>query len=279
MSPLPSPLLLIGGGNMGSALLAGWLAHGLPPSDIHVVEPKPEACEQLRMRLGVATYASIQTLPADFSPAAVVLAIKPQQADEALQALAASGAAKHALVISILAGKTIAFFEHHLGASARVVRVMPNTPALIGWGMSACIAGRTCSDADKKIADALFAAVGKVAWLEDENLMHAVTALSGSGPAYVFYFAECLIRAGIKNGLSESLATQLALQTLSGSVRLIEDAREIPLSQLRKNVTSPGGTTEAALHHLGLENGDAFAKLVENALVAAVQQSVKLSEK
>lgn len=265
MDTQTSKILLIGAGKMGSALLSAWLHKGIPASNIVVVEPN-----QKQTLGGVSTVGSLEEASADVD--CILLAVKPQSMDEVLQELASKKS--KALVLSIAAGKTLGYFEKHLGAEAAIVRAMPNTPAIIGKGISALIANENVSDEQRQLAETLLRAAGRTVWLTDETQMDAVTAISGSGPAYVFLFLDALIAAGIAQGLSQDIATQLAIQTVRGSVKLAQKSED-SLEQLRKNVTSPGGTTEAALNVL--MKGNALERLLNDAVAAAAKRSKELA--
>jgi pyrroline-5-carboxylate reductase len=180
-----------------------------------------------------------------------------------------------ALFLSIAAGKTLATFSEALGADAAIVRAMPNTPAAIGKGITVCVAGGTASEAQRDLCTALLESVGTVAWIDNERLMDAVTALSGSGPAYVFYLIECMAAAGQAVGLPPELADMLARQTVAGAGALVEASETESTATLRRNVTSPNGTTEAALNVLMGENG--LAPLLRHAIEAAARRSKELS--
>ena len=264
-------LLLVGCGKMGTALLAGWIAQGLAPADAYVVEADINAHERIRA-LGVHVVATPDALPHGLAPATIVLAVKPQSMDSVVPAYA--GPAATALTISIAAGKSIAYFEKLLGEQRAIVRVMPNTPAAVGRGMSVCVANARTSEAQRERTAKLMAAVGDVAWIDDESLMDAVTAVSGSGPAYAFLLVECMAQAGIAVGLAPDLAMRLARQTVIGSGELMARAPEDPAT-LRKNVTSPGGTTEAALKVLMAAPG--LNSLMTAAIEAATRRGRELA--
>lgn len=259
---------------MGSAMLAGWLERGLEADAVRIVDP---AADQVRARfpdLGRdAVMAGVDALPVDLAPSAVVLAVKPQMMDGALAAIADRVRGK-ALVVSIAAGKPIAYFTAALGVDCPIVRAMPNTPAAIGKGMTVAVTNDSVGDAEREVAAALLSAVGAFAWIEDEALMDAVTAVSGSGPAYVFYLAECLARAGAAAGLPDDLAHKLAVETVSGAGALMAETGEDP-ARLRENVTSPGGTTAAALEVLMRDPG--LVKLLEEAVAAATRRGRELA--
>jgi len=264
-------LLLVGCGKMGGALLGGWEQRRaqLNLITIDVIEPDyPHAFA------GISSYKHLDALPTNRLPAVIVFAVKPQQLADILPAYQKRFGEHRPLYISIAAGKSLAFFAGHLGENAHVVRAMPNTPALVGEGMTVLCAARTLPQSSRHVASQLMEAVGKVEWLEEESLMDAVTAISGSGPAYVFLFLDALTKAGIRAGLPEKLATKLALQTVAGSCALADAPGADSFEQLRKNVTSPGGTTEAALQILMEDR--ALEQLVEEAVMAAKERSIEL---
>lgn len=261
-------LLLIGAGKMGGALLERWAAYP-QVAHIDVIEPGLARPSDTR----ISWHKNLESLSKNYAPDVIVFAVKPQQLGDILPAYRARFAHKP-LYISIAAGKTLAFFARHLGTQAKVIRAMPNLPATIGSGMTVLTA-TDVSPAFKETAIRLMGAVGEVEWLDDEAQMDAVTALSGSGPAYVFLFLESLLKAGVAAGLPEGLAKKLAIETLCGSAALAAESSE-SAAQLRKNVTSPGGTTEAALAVLMKDN--ALEKLMENAVRAAARRSQELKE-
>ncbi|MFN0218965.1 MAG: pyrroline-5-carboxylate reductase [Hyphomicrobium sp.] len=265
---LNGPLVLAGAGKMGSALLGGWLARGLEPSSIIVQEPAagPEMQHLMRNR-GVRCVEAIAKL--DAPPAVIVVAVKPQSMDIAFPPLARFAGAD-TVVLSIAAGKSIASFERHLPPNAAVVRAMPNTPAAIGRGITGAVANAHVTASQKSDCDALLAAAGDVVWLKDEALIDAVTAVSGSGPAYVYFLVECIAEAGVAAGLDAATAMALARATVSGSGELLHRSPE-DAATLRANVTSPGGTTAAALEVLMREEGGLKA-LMREAVLAAKQR-------
>jgi pyrroline-5-carboxylate reductase len=271
-APALSTLLLVGCGKMGGALLGGWLERGVAARYV-VVEPGPGA-EPFRNRPGVEALGSPAMLAPGLNPDVVVLAIKPQMMTAALGEYRRF-AAGDALWLSIAAGKTLAFFTRALGEAPAMVRAMPNTPAAIGRGISVAFAGSRVSAAQRATADRLLAAVGEVAWVEQEGLLDAVTAVSGSGPAYVFLLIECLAEAGIAAGLPADLAQRLARATVAGAGELARLSPE-SAAQLRENVTSPGGTTRAALDVLMAENG--LDPLLTRAVLAATKRSRELAD-
>ncbi|MEE9318152.1 MAG: pyrroline-5-carboxylate reductase [Rhodospirillales bacterium] len=266
-------LLLAGCGKMGGALLGGWLDKGLPADSITVVEPHEETAKAVHQRHGVRAVNGPGGLDGDFRPATVVLAVKPQSMDEVAPAYAGY-AGPGTVFLSIAAGKTLAYFAEKLGPEAAVVRAMPNTPASVGRGITVACANGRVDEVQKGRVGELLEAVGEVAWIDDEGLMDAVTAVSGSGPAYVFLLAECLAQAGEKAGLPADLSRQLAEHTVAGAGELLHQAGE-PASELRANVTSPGGTTAAALEVLMADGG--WADLMTEAIAAGARRSKELA--
>ncbi|MGE0734157.1 MAG: pyrroline-5-carboxylate reductase [Alphaproteobacteria bacterium] len=262
-------LLLVGGGKMGGALLKGWLAGGYRAENIILVEPNPS----VRDASGVRLVRGDAEIPADFKPGAVIFAVKPQAMDDVVSRYRRFAAGKP-LFISIAAGTRIAFFARALGADAAILRVMPNTPAAIGRGISALIANANATAAQKSLGEDLLRAVGETVWLGDEAEMDAVTAVSGSGPAYVFHLVECMAEAGREAGLPADLAMCLARATVSGAGELLRQSDEAA-AQLRKNVTSPGGTTEAALKVLMAPDG--VLPLYIKAIAAATRRGRELA--
>lgn len=261
-------LALIGAGKMGAALLRGWLAAGTPAETIAVVDP--HASDDIK---ALADSAGFALNPPAAPAQTIVLAIKPQMLEAAAPDLAPWFSAD-GLLISILAGKTIDGLSAQLPARA-VVRAMPNTPAAIGRGVAGAFANRHVTPAQHEQAAALLSAVGAVEWVGSEAAIDAVTAISGSGPAYVFHLVEALAMAGEKLGLPPDLSMRLARATVEGSGELLFRAPEISPEILRKNVTSPGGTTEAALKILMAPDG--FPLLLEKAAAAAAQRARELS--
>lgn len=264
-------LVLLGCGKMGSALLAGWVARGLPPSAFTVIEPNPT--DWLR---GLEGQGLTLNGPLPAAPAVCVIAVKPQTMDAALPQVAGLGAAG-TLIVSIAAGTTLARFEQAFGAGARIVRAMPNTPAAIGKGITAYVGNARARDDDLALAAALLSAVGQTVRLDDETQIDAVTAVSGSGPAYVFALIEALEAAAIAEGLPDQMARKLAIATVEGAGALAAKSRESP-AQLRVNVTSPGGTTAAALEVL-LDEETGLAPLIARAVAAAAARSRELGKK
>ena len=259
-------LVLLGCGRMGGAMLKGWLAAGLEPARIQVIEPRPADW------LVELTREGLVLNPPSLAPAGVaVIAVKPQTMDEAAPGLAPL-AGTGTVFVSIAAGTPIAFFERLFGSDTPIVRAMPNTPAAIGKGISALFANAAAGERGLAMAEALLAAVGETVRLSSEDEMHAVTALSGSGPAYVFHMIEAMAEAGVKAGLDAALAMRLARATVIGAGALAEASSE-PAAVLRENVTRPGGTTAAGLRVLMAELPDLMTRTV----AAAAQRSRELA--
>ncbi len=267
-------IVLAGAGKMGGAMLSGWLAQGLDAKSVVVIEP--HATDEIRAL--VAKGVRLNPPPKDAGQVtALVVALKPQAFREAAPSLKPfTGPAT--LIVSIMAGTTIASIAEVLigkNSGGSVVRAMPNTPAAIGRGITVAVAANNVGPAQRAIADHLLRATGSVEWVEDEGLMDAVTAVSGSGPAYVFLLAEELARAGVEAGLPEALATKLARETVAGSGELLHRS-DAPSATLRQNVTSPGGTTAAALEVL--MGPDGLQPLLTRAVAAATKRSKQLAK-
>lgn len=265
---MPDSLALVGAGKMGGAMLASWLERGLDPGATTIIDPMPSGeiaalCAARGLHLNPA-----RSNP----PSVVVLAIKPQGLDAAAAGLGPL-IGSDTLLVSILAGKTIADLKSRLPAAA-VVRAMPNLPASIGRGATGAVASSEVSERQRATADALLRASGHVEWLDREDAIDAVTALSGSGPAYVFLLAETLTEAGIAAGLAPDVAARLARATVAGAGALL-DASPVEAAELRRNVTSPGGTTAAALDVL--MRADGLAPLMREAVEAARRRAAELS--
>lgn len=260
-------IVLLGCGKMGSALLAGWLDGGLPTGSVWVMDPKPSpwlsGLDGLHLNEGLPQ-----------NPAIVLVAVKPQMIGDALPSLAALGNGD-VLFLSIAAGTPIAAFETLLGDETPVIRTMPNTPAAVGRGVTALIGNARVSEDQMVMAESFLSAVGQTVRLEDESQMDAVTAVSGSGPAYVFHMIETLAAAGEAEGLSPKLAMALAKATVGGAGELAERASEDP-GQLRVNVTSPNGTTQAALEVL-MDDEHGLPRLMRRAVAAAAARSRELA--
>lgn len=262
-------ILFIGGGNMATALIGGLVDQGSSPGDLHVVDPSPEARQRLQAQFGVSTAAARQGA---ITEDAVLLAVKPQQMRSVAKTL--SGALNGKLVISIAAGIRTSDLTRWLDGHDRVVRVMPNTPALIRLGVSGLFAGSAVKPADRVLAEDILGAVGRVVWVKREPDLDAVTAVSGSGPAYVFYFIEALEQAAAELGLSNEQAHEFAVQTFVGAAKLAADSNE-PAAVLRARVTSKAGTTEAALGKLEYNN---VKQYIVEAVHAAARRSAELGD-
>ncbi len=262
-------VVLIGAGKMGGALLQGWIGLGVDPARIVAIEPEPAPSIAALSARGVR----INPDPASICADAIVIAVKPQIAAEIMPNIAAL-MSPSTVVVSIMAGRTIAFLAGALPHNAAVVRAMPNTPAAIGRGITVAVPNSLVSPGQRQLADALLRATGAVEWIDDEAMMDAVTAVSGSGPAYVFLLAESLARAGEKAGLPADLAVRLARATVAGSGELLHHS-SIDAAVLRQNVTSPGGTTAAALDVLMAPDG--LDLLMEHAIAAATRRSRELA--
>lgn len=260
--------MLIGAGKMGGALLEGWVTLGVDPARIAVIEPLPAAPVTKLAARGLRINPDATSL----RPDAIVIAVKPQIAPQIMPDVAAL-MAPSTVAVSIMAGRTIAFLAGALPDGAAIVRAMPNTPAAIGRGITVAVP-HSVNPPQRRLADALLAAAGAVEWIDDEALMDAVTAVSGSGPAYVFLLAECLARAGQKAGLPADLAARLARATVAGSGELLYRS-SVEAAVLRQNVTSPGGTTAAALDVLMAPDG--LDPLMERAIAAATKRSRELA--
>jgi pyrroline-5-carboxylate reductase len=269
LKTLQTTIVLAGAGKMGGAMLSGWLAQGLDARRVVVIEPYPSDEISALVTKGIALNPSPQKIGA---VATLVIALKPQSFREA-GAVLTSFVGSSTLAVSIMAGTTIASISEVCGGS--VVRAMPNTPAAIGRGITVAVAAKSVSAAQRAVADALLRATGSVEWIDDENLMDAVTAVSGSGPAYIFLLAEELARAGVEAGLPPELATRLARETVAGSGELLHRS-DLPSATLRQNVTSPGGTTAAALEVL--MGPDGMQSLLTRAVAAATRRSKELAK-
>lgn len=273
-SPLHvSPTIcLIGAGNMGGAMLGGWLAGGHDPKSITVVDPNPPS--QMLDLIGEHGVAHVVDATDAVVPDLVVVAVKPQIMEKVLPGLIGLVTQENALV-SVAAGTTIAKLASPFAdVGPRIIRAMPNTPALVQRGITVCVGNTRVSEQQKLMVSKLLSAIGQVEWVEDELLIDAVTGVSGSGPAYVFHLAEALAEAGEAAGLPVQLAATLAEATVSGAGELLRQS-ELSPSQLRRNVTSPNGTTQAALEVLMGEGG--FPDLLREAVLAAAKRSRELA--
>lgn len=266
-------LTLVGGGKMGSALLKGWLNCGLDPTNVFVVEPNASRHNELAEFGAISVVSGPSELP-EAPTRVLVMAVKPQMMSDVLPDYAAR-VGSNGFVVSIAAGTPISTFEKAFGEDRAIVRAMPNTPAAVGAGMTVLCANSPTSDDQRALAEQLLAAVGDTAWIDDEELMHAVTAVSGSGPAYVFHLVECMAAAGEQAGLSADLAMRLARKTVCGAGALMTDD-PTQAATLRENVTSPGGTTQAALGVL-MDGSSGFPASVAQAVAAASARSKELA--
>lgn len=266
-------LLLVGCGKMGGAMLDGWFA-ARTVDDVVVVEPQGAfGADAPSGEHRIVRCAGPSRIPPGFDPDVVVFAVKPQVMDEVVPAYAAF-ARPGTVFLSIAAGKPIGYFAGRLGAEAAIVRAMPNTPAAVGRGMTVAVPSAAVTEEQRRLCDTLLGAVGQVAWVEDEGLLDAVTAVSGGGPAYVFLLIETLAKAGVAAGLPEDLSMRIARATVAGSGELAMRSAE-PASVLRRNVTSPNGTTQAALEVLMA--GDGMQPLFDRAIAAATARSRQLA--
>lgn len=264
-------IVLVGAGNMGGAMLAGWLKSGAPGASITVLDPGPS--ETMMAVIAEAGARHSVAPPEGLVADILFLAVKPQVMDAVLPGLA-SVVGPQTTVVSVAAGKTIASMEGQLGKAA-MVRAMPNTPAMVGRGITGAYANAAVTDIQRDIVHRLLQVSGPVEWVGSEADINAVTAVSGSGPAYVFYLVECMAEAGRKAGLPADLAMRLARETVAGAGELLHQSPD-PASQLRKNVTSPGGTTAAALSVLMAEEG--MQPLFDVAIEAARKRAEELAQ-
>lgn len=268
LAKFPGRLVLLGAGKMGFAMLEGWLARGLDPRKVIVLDPQPAKAVKALTRRGLKLNPK-----APSEATVIVVAVKPQMAPDAMPALAPY-VGKSTLALSVMAGRTIAFLADALPPNTPIVRAMPNTPASIGRGITVGVPNARVSARQRKQASELLAATGGVEWVKDEALMDAVTAVSGSGPAYVFLLAEAMTQAGVAAGLPEALAARLARETVAGAGELLHQST-LDAGTLRQNVTSPGGTTAAAL--AVLMGADGFGRLLTEAVAAAAHRSRELA--
>lgn len=263
-------VVLVGAGNMGGAMLRGWIANGLSAANITVIDPSPS--EEMATFLRESTITVCADANGVKPPDVLVVAIKPQMMEAVLPSLR-SLAGTDTVVVSVAAGTTISSLAEGLQTSC-VVRSMPNTPSLVGRGISVACPAPSVNDAQKQQVDSLLRATGKLEWVGEEALMDAVTAVSGSGPAYVFHLAECMAKAGVAAGLPADLAMSLACETVSGAGELLRLSDDEPAA-LRQKVTSPGGTTAAALQVMMAEDG--MPGIIEEGILAAKKRSEELS--
>lgn len=256
---------------MGGALLGGWLGRGIDAASVTIVEPFDAAA--IAQQHDVKVVDNGEALDDDYAPDVVAYAVKPQGMDDIVPSYK-KFVRPQTVFLSIAAGRPISFFEKHLGPDAAIIRSMPNTPAAVGRGITVACGNVHITDAQKNLCHGLLEAVGEVAWVDDESLMDAVTAVSGSGPAYVFLLIETLAEAGVSAGLSPALSDQLARATVIGSGELARQSSD-PAAVLRQNVTSPGGTTAAALDVLMGDPG--MKDLMIRAVDAATRRSRELA--
>lgn len=272
LKSLSGPVVLLGCGKMGSAMLEGWLKLGLPADRAVVLDPNlPAAAAAALAAQGVSVNPALDAVP---TPAVLLLAVKPQVAPDALPAVAPL-VQPGTLVVSVMAGRTIGFMAEHFGSGAAIVRSIPNTPAAIGRGVSVAVAAPSVTAAQRDLAAALLGAIGIVEWIDDEALMDAATAVSGSGPAYAFLLAEVMAQAGAAAGLPPDLSARIARATVAGAGALMEQS-DLPAATLRQNVTSPGGTTAAALAVL-MDEARGFGPLMVEAVAAATRRGKELA--
>jgi pyrroline-5-carboxylate reductase len=262
-------IVLVGAGNMGGAMLSGWLDNGVEGNRIVVIDPSPS--DRMMGKITEAGARHSAVVPEGLTADIIFLAVKPQLMDAVLPPLKIL-VGPETVVVTVAAGKTLSAIAEHLGEAA-MVRAMPNTPAMIGRGVTGAFANSTVTDEQRKAVDELLKVSGPVEWVSSEADIDAVTAVSGSGPAYVFYVVECLAEAGRKAGLPAELAMRLARHTVSGAGEMLHRSSDEP-AQLRKNVTSPGGTTAAALSVLMAEDG--MQPLFDQAVAAARQRAEEL---
>ncbi|HXV29626.1 MAG TPA: pyrroline-5-carboxylate reductase [Sinorhizobium sp.] len=267
---LSGPIVLVGAGNMGGAMLGGWLKSGVRGGDVLVVDPGPSAVmAKLIADNGVGHATSA---PDGVKAGVIFLAVKPQVMETVLPPLKGL-VGPGTVIVSVAAGKTLAFIEHHLGEAA-IVRAMPNTPALIGRGVTGAFPNARVTEPQRALVHDLLKVSGPVEWVAGEADIDAVTAVSGSGPAYVFYLVECMAEAGRKLGLEADLAMRLARETVAGAGELLHQSPD-DAARLRQNVTSPGGTTAAALAVLMADDG--MQPLFDQAIAAARKRAEELA--
>lgn len=264
-------IAFIGGGNMARSLIGGLIARGTPAAHIRVAEPVETLRESLAQDFGVATFAT--ALEAAQDADLWLLAVKPQVMRTVCTGLSEQAQAHGALVVSIAAGITAAQMQRWLGEGTAVIRAMPNTPALLGAGVTGLFATPQVDAAGRERTEALLSSAGKTVWIDQEEKMDAVTAVSGSGPAYVFLLAEAMEAAAKQEGLEDEAARALVLQTILGAARMLTESDEAP-EELRKRVTSPNGTTQAAIETF---QAGGFEKLVGKAIHAARERGRELS--
>lgn len=269
-----NPILLLGCGKMGSAMLSGWLEQGLSADGVYIVDPYLDPVRAAFSFLPETAFKdTLNALDHTIAPSFIIMAVKPQMMDEAAVALQSLNI-ENSVILSVAAGKTIHYFEDQLSKDQAIIRAMPNTPAAIGKGITVCCANNLVGQDQKDICSTLLETIGTVEWISDESLMDGVTALSGSGPAYVFYMVEAMAAAGVSIGLPAELSYKLARETVSGAGALL-DVSDESATTLRENVTSPGGTTAAALDVLMSDDG--IATLMRRAMQDAKARSKELA--
>ncbi|MEP0519413.1 MAG: pyrroline-5-carboxylate reductase [Hyphomicrobiales bacterium] len=270
------PLVLVGAGKMGGAMLQGWLESGLPEGSVHVIDPGLDERQRTDLEArGVVVHAVADDVP---TPLLLMLAIKPQMMSSVLPGLAGFAKRENAhdmMVLSVAAGTTVATLSSAFGSQVLIIRAMPNTPALVGRGVTALYPAATLLDEQKSFVAELLAAIGIVVWVDNEAAIDAVTAVSGSGPAYVFHMVEAMAAAAEKQGLPADVAMILARETVVGSGELLHQSAD-PAATLRKNVTSPNGTTAAGLGVLMADDG--LGPLVEKTVRAAHDRAIELGK-
>lgn len=269
--PSPRPIVFIGGGNMARSLIGGLIAAGTPAAAIRVAEPVAELRDALARDFGVVVFGDAVDAVADAGT--WVFAVKPQVMRSVCENLSAHAQSIRPLAVSIAAGITAAQLERWLGGGVAVVRCMPNTPALLGAGVTGLFANARVDADGRDAAESLLASAGKTVWIDDEAKMDAVTAVSGSGPAYVFLLAEAMEAAARAQGLPDDAARALVLQTVLGAARMLTESEEPP-AELRRRVTSPGGTTQAAVETF---EAGGFRELVAKAIANATERGRELS--
>jgi pyrroline-5-carboxylate reductase len=262
-------IVLVGAGNMGGAMLSGWLAKGVAGDRITVIDPSPS--DAMQAKISAAGARHVTSAPEGLDVDILFLAVKPQMMDTVLPPLKAI-VGDNTVVVSVAAGKTLSYMKSHLGDAA-MVRAMPNTPAMVGRGVTGAFANEKVTGAQREAVDGLLKVSGPVEWVATESDIDSVTAVSGSGPAYVFYLVECMAEAGRKLGLPADIAMRLARETVAGAGELLHQSTD-EAAQLRKNVTSPGGTTAAALSVLMADDG--MQPLFDKAVAAARKRAEEL---
>lgn len=264
-------LLFVGCGKMGGALLGGFLKNGLKKENTSIIEPSNSSF--LKEEFGVNAVSSLNEIEENYTPDIILFAVKPQMLNEVLPSYKKWGNNPNILALSVAAGADVSLYRKHLGQETPIIRLMPNLPAFVGEGMTGAYASKNVSDAQKQITSQLVESVGKVVWIEDEEQMHAITAISGSGPAYLFHFVEAMENAAKELGLPDDIAKTLAYQTVCGSAKMVAES-EKTATDLRIQVTSPNGTTAAALDVL--MNESMQSELIKKATKAAFNRSIEL---